>query len=170
MNKKELIEVIVGKLEEELAVALRAVEVSKSEALENESKSEDECDTASLEASFLAAGQNMRAEGLQKQIDVFKGLKLIEKYLRSVFDEQIEKKLIPEDSEFFLSGLQFYSARHTWATFALNAVGVDKYTVHECLNHVDEKTRITDQYIAKDWGRINEANKKLLEYFNNLHL
>ncbi len=78
MNKKELIEVIVGKLEEELAVALRAVEVSKSEALENESKSEDECDTASLEASFLAAGQNMRAEGLQKQIDVFKGLKLID--------------------------------------------------------------------------------------------
>lgn len=78
MNKKEIIDVIVGKLEGELATALRAAAVSKNEALENESKSEDDCDTAGLEASFLAAGQNRRAEGLQKQIDVFKGLKLID--------------------------------------------------------------------------------------------
>jgi len=78
MNKKEIVNVIVAKLEDELATALRAAAVSKNEALENESKSEDDCDTAGLEASFLAAGQNMRAEGLQKQIDVFKGLKLID--------------------------------------------------------------------------------------------
>lgn len=121
-----------------------------------------------IERSFIFYKQYAGPSEFNAAIN--KGLKLVEKYLRSIFDEQIEKELIPEDSEFMLSGLQFYSARHTWATFALNVVGVDKYTVHECLNHVDEKTRITDQYITKDWGRINEANKKVLEYFNNLHL
>ncbi len=78
MKKKEILDVIIAKLEAELATAVRAAAVSKTEALENDTRSEDDCDTAGLEASFLAAGQNMRAEGLQKQIDAFKGLKLID--------------------------------------------------------------------------------------------
>lgn len=28
--------------------------------------------------------------------------------------------------------------QHSWATIALNKVGIDKYTVHAALNHVDE--------------------------------
>lgn len=94
-----------------------------------------------------------------------KGLKLITNHYRDIFDKQIEEGIIPEDSEFYLSNLEYYSARHTWATFAQNIVGIDKYTVHECLNHVDEKTRITDQYIGKDWNRINDANRKVLDKF-----
>ena len=37
-----------------------------------------------------------------------------------------------------VDNLEFYAARHSWATIALNKVGIDKYTVHSALNHVDE--------------------------------
>jgi integrase len=61
--------------------------------------------------------------------------------------------------------LQFYSARHTWATLAINVAKVDKYTVHEALNHVDGTMKITDTYIEKDFSLIWEANKKVLGLF-----
>ena len=61
-----------------------------------------------------------------------------------------------------LEELDFYAARHTWATIAQNDAGVDKWTVHTALNHVDESTRITDTYIRKSWDPIDNANRKVL--------
>ena len=58
--------------------------------------------------------------------------------------------------------LEFYATRHTWATLARNRAKIDKYIVHEALNHVDEKMKVTDMYIDKDWNIINDANLKLL--------
>lgn len=63
-----------------------------------------------------------------------------------------------------IEGLTFYAARHTWATLAVNEVGIDKYTVHACLNHVDPATAITDVYIKKDWGVNDRANRAVLDY------
>lgn len=63
-----------------------------------------------------------------------------------------------------IEDLSFYSARHTWATLAVNEVGIDKYTVHLALNHVDDKTAITDIYIRKSWDPIDAANRKVLDY------
>jgi integrase len=60
--------------------------------------------------------------------------------------------------------LTFYAARHTWATLAENSAGIDKYTVHKCLNHVDEKMRITDRYTKTDWRPVNRANRKVLDF------
>lgn len=60
--------------------------------------------------------------------------------------------------------LEFYSARHSWATIARNEVGIDKATVHEALNHVDNSYSVTDLYIKKDFSAINKANKKVLKY------
>ena len=63
-------------------------------------------------------------------------------------------------------GITFYAARHTWATIARSAaVGIDKYTVHEALNHSDPEMRITDMYIERDWKVIWNANKKVLKRF-----
>lgn len=59
--------------------------------------------------------------------------------------------------------LQFYAARHTWATLALNVAGADKLLVHEGLNHVDDSTRVTDVYIKKDWSRLHKANAEVLK-------
>lgn len=59
--------------------------------------------------------------------------------------------------------LEFYAARHTWATLARNKAEVDKATIHEALNHVDEQMRVTDIYIDKDYSQQDAANKKVLE-------
>jgi integrase len=58
--------------------------------------------------------------------------------------------------------LDFYAARHTWATIAQNDCNIDKWTVHTALNHVDDSTRITDTYIKKSWEPIDKANRKVL--------
>lgn len=62
--------------------------------------------------------------------------------------------------------LEFYAARHTWATLARNKANVDKATVHEALNHVDEQMRVTDIYIDKDYSQQDAANRKVLELVN----
>ena len=60
--------------------------------------------------------------------------------------------------------LEFYAARHSWATIALNDAGVDKYTVHTSLNHVDDSMRVTDIYIERDFANENRANAKVVKY------
>lgn len=62
--------------------------------------------------------------------------------------------------------LEFYAARHSWATIAANDAEVDKYTVHTALNHVEEKMRVTDMYIRKSWDPIDKANRKVLDLVN----
>ena len=37
-----------------------------------------------------------------------------------------------------IDDLEYYAARHSWATIALNKVGIDKYIVHAALNHIDD--------------------------------
>lgn len=59
--------------------------------------------------------------------------------------------------------LEFYAARHSWATIALNKVGIDKYTVHSALNHVDEAMKVTDIYIERDFINENQANAKVIK-------
>lgn len=60
--------------------------------------------------------------------------------------------------------LQFYAARHSMATIAVNDVKISKYVVNDMLNHTDQSLKITELYIKKDFSHINEANVKLLDY------
>lgn len=61
--------------------------------------------------------------------------------------------------------LYYYYARHTWATIAYNDCGIDMQTIHEALNHAsDASMKITDVYVKKDFTRIWEANRKVLDY------
>lgn len=62
-----------------------------------------------------------------------------------------------------IDDLEFYAARHSWATIAANDAGVDKYTVHTALNHVDDSMRVTDIYIRKSWDPIDKANRKVMD-------
>lgn len=71
--------------------------------------------------------------------------------------KQIGKMLQVDD-------LEYYAARHSWATIALNKVGIDKYTVHAALNHVDEAMKVTDIYIERDFMNENKANAKVVKY------
>jgi integrase len=63
-----------------------------------------------------------------------------------------------------IEDLEYYAARHSWATIALNKVGIDKYTVHAALNHVDEAMKVTDIYIERDFVNENRANAKVVKY------
>ena len=63
-----------------------------------------------------------------------------------------------------LIDLEYYAARHSWATIALNKCGIDKYTVHAALNHVDESMRVTDIYIERNYVNENKANTKVVKY------
>lgn len=62
-----------------------------------------------------------------------------------------------------IEDLEFYAARHSWATIAMNVAKIDKYTVHAALNHADDEMKVTDIYIAKDFTLIDNANKKVLK-------
>jgi integrase len=72
-------------------------------------------------------------------------------------------KLIGKMEGIEVEDLEFYAARHTWATLARNKAEIDKATIHEALNHVDEQMRITDIYIDRDYSQQDEANKRVLE-------
>ena len=63
-----------------------------------------------------------------------------------------------------IDDLEYYAARHSWATIALNKVGIDKYTIHAALNHVDETMKVTDIYIERDFVNENKANAKVVKY------
>ena len=58
----------------------------------------------------------------------------------------------------------YYAARHSWATIALNKVGIDKYIVHAALNHIDDSMKVTDIYIERDFVNENKANAKVVKY------
>lgn len=82
------------------------------------------------------------------------------------FNQAINKGL--KQLDIGVDDLEFYAARHSWATIALNKVRIDKFTVHTALNHVDEAMKVTDIYLDKDWSLINDANRKVLDYIQNM--
>lgn len=99
------------------------------------------------------------------QRSIQNGLKVIRNYLLQCYRAEIPGLSTAEIvRRYRIDKLVYYSARHSWATIARNDLNIDKWTVHEGLNHVDNATKITDIYIKKDFARINEANKKVIEY------
>ena len=80
------------------------------------------------------------------------------------FNRAINAGLKEVGKQLKIEDLEYYAARHSWATIALNKVGIDKYTVHAALNHIDEAMKVTDIYIERDFEVENEANRKVMEY------
>lgn len=80
------------------------------------------------------------------------------------FNKAINKGLKEIGIKLQIEDLEYYAARHSWATIALNKCKIDKYTVHAALNHVDESMRVTDIYIERDFVNENKANTKVLKY------
>ena len=62
-----------------------------------------------------------------------------------------------------ISYFTYYAARHSWATIARNDARVDKYLVHEALNHSDREMKVTDIYIKKDFSLIWSANRRVFD-------
>lgn len=64
-----------------------------------------------------------------------------------------------------LDNLQFYHVRHSFATIAYNNAKINKYLVNDMLCHVDDSMHVTELYIRKDYGPMNDANFQFIEYF-----
>lgn len=122
-----------------------------------------------------------RLDGAKMMVDVLKIVQpLIDKYKDSTgkrlfnfyqyyadekgFNKAINYGLKEIGAILEVDDLEFYAARHSWATIALNKVGIDKYTVHAALNHVDEAMKVTDIYIERDFMNENKANAKVVKY------
>ena len=80
------------------------------------------------------------------------------------FNKAINKGLKEIGDQLQIEDLEYYAARHSWATIALNKCKIDKYTVHAALNHVDENMRVTDIYIERDFVNENKSNQKVVKY------
>lgn len=83
------------------------------------------------------------------------------------FNRAINTGLKEVGKEIGVERLQFYAARHSMATIAVNDLGISKYVVNDMLNHSDPALKVTELYIKKDFKAINEVNVKVLDYVLN---
>lgn len=82
------------------------------------------------------------------------------------FNRSVNRGLKSIGAEVGVDDLEFYAARHSWATIARNKCGVSKDDVDFALNHVDPRAKLADIYIDEDWGLIDVANRKVLDLFS----
>jgi hypothetical protein len=64
----------------------------------------------------------------------------------------------------------FIWLRYSWGNIARNDCGVPKDDVGEALNHSDNEHKVTDIYLTKIWVRIDNANRKVLDYLATVTL
>ena len=83
-------------------------------------------------------------------------------YTAQTFNRNINIGLKVVGKAVGIDNLQFYQARHTFATLSRNMMKFAKSDVDEALNHVGSYD-IADVYIKKDFTIINENNMKLLD-------
>jgi integrase len=62
-----------------------------------------------------------------------------------------------------IDDLEFYYARHSWATIAENDCNIPDSTVDACLAHSPQSVS-QRFYVKKDWSKVYEANRKVLDY------
>ncbi|MDL1914125.1 MAG: hypothetical protein FDW93_06360 [Bergeyella sp.] len=117
------------------------------------------------------AEMQVKAEGclsylMEKYQDDKRLFRFYKKYSNpSTFNIAINKGLKMMGEEIGVDDLEYYAARHSWATIARSAaVNIDKATVSEALNHANNT--VTDIYIDKDWQVIWNANAAVLALFD----
>lgn len=103
--------------------------------------------------------------------DKYKG----EKFLLNVLDTyssthnwtaKVDATLKSIASRNGLPPITMYWARHTWATIAHGDLGIDVGTVADALGHQPEK-KVTLIYIRKkDYSKVDEANRNMIEYLH----
>lgn len=59
--------------------------------------------------------------------------------------------------------VQFYSARHSFATIARNECGFGKDDIAVCLNHSSRQS-VTDSYIKEDYSIIEKVVRKVIGF------
>lgn len=86
-------------------------------------------------------------------------VKLVEKKIKG-------KKRITKEYKPLFAHISSYWARHTWATIAAS-LDIPKETISEALGH-EIGSNITSIYIKFDRKKVDEANRKVIDYINSL--
>ncbi|SEQ65928.1 hypothetical protein SAMN03159444_02192 [Pseudomonas sp. NFACC02] len=76
MNKQQILQRIIEKLEVDLDIAIRAAQTAYETATHEENIAENKYDTLGLEASYLAAGQARRVEEIRQSLTRYQNLVL----------------------------------------------------------------------------------------------
>ncbi len=74
MNKQQVLQRIIEKLEIDLDIAIRAAQTAYETATHEENIAENKYDTLGLEASYLAAGQARRVEEIRQSLALYQNL------------------------------------------------------------------------------------------------
>lgn len=105
------------------------------------------------------------AEALLEKYRAKKGKRIFDfstRYCNSdAFNSYVNKYLKRLGNEIGVDDLDFYSARHTWATLYVNKCEGTEAEAAFCLNHVSEH-KVTSGYVKKDFTRIDKANNRVL--------
>lgn len=98
------------------------------------------------------------AHRLNENLQEIGEMKLVEKVIKGKRRQVKERKpLFPE--------ITTYWARHTWATIA-HKIGISKDTISMALGH-EFGCKTTGIYIDYDMEKVDEANRKVIDYINN---
>ena len=79
----------------------------------------------------------------------------------NTFNQAVNKGLKEIGSQLDIEDLEFYAARHSWATIAQNNCGASTAEVGFALNH-SSAHRVTEGYIKKDYSPISMLNEKVI--------
>ena len=98
------------------------------------------------------------AHRLNENLQEIGETKFVEKVIKGK-RRQVKKRkpLFPE--------ITTYWARHTWATIA-HKIGIPKDTISMALGH-EFGCKTTGIYIDYDMEKVDEANRKVIDYINN---
>jgi integrase len=86
--------------------------------------------------------------------------------LKKLGMEYIEGEGYVDGTKAICPELTSYWARHTWATVAYS-IGISKDVISQALGH-SNGMQVTDIYIDYELEKVDEANRKVIDYINSL--
>ncbi|MDR3188089.1 MAG: site-specific integrase [Prevotellaceae bacterium] len=82
---------------------------------------------------------------------------------KSAFNAALNRGLKAVGKAVGIDDLEFYYARHSWATIAANTCNIPVDTIDDCLAHSDSRSIAKKAYIKKDWTKVYNANRIVLD-------
>ena len=86
-------------------------------------------------------------------------------FLHRTNDALKKIKYAPKDKEPIMPELSTYYSRHSWATYAADN-NINDSVISFALGH-KASNRVTDIYVRRNKLKVDEANRKVIDYFNS---
>ena len=111
------------------------------------------------------AGKSHLVNGLERYATENSYLSKINKRLKYLGCPRGKRDKILGEGQF--PDLSTYWARHTWATIAYE-IGVPVDIIGQALGHSDKSHSVTFIYIREDQGKVDEANRRVIDYVKKI--